>query len=166
MPICMQINFIIQFFLTILQRKSKLVILVDLGMPGYTHLKWYLTFICRQKIKLILHVFLEILQKYCKLIVLGTLGMPGYQTQSDNINLKKAFMFICRQKINFTQILFWRYCKDMQTSCFEDFGYAWLHTPKVIVSTCRTRQSLSACQKINFIIPSFLRYYILKNPAT
>ena len=104
MPICMQINFIIQFFLTILQRKSKLVILVDLGMPGYTHLKWYLTFICRQKIKLILHVFLEILQKYCKLIVLGTLGMPGYQTQSDNINLKKAFMFICRQKINFTQI--------------------------------------------------------------
>ena len=41
MFICMQkINFITQFFIKILQRNSKFVILGDLGMPGNTHLKW------------------------------------------------------------------------------------------------------------------------------
>ena len=37
---CMQkINLITQFFLNILQRNSKLVILGNLCMPGHTHLK-------------------------------------------------------------------------------------------------------------------------------
>ena len=34
-----KINFIIHFFLKILQRNSKLVILGNLGMPGHTHQK-------------------------------------------------------------------------------------------------------------------------------
>ena len=83
--ICMQkINFITQFFLKILQINSKLVILSNLCIPCYTHLKWVsiwrkpLMSICMQKINFILHVFLEILQRYWKLAILGTVGMPGY----------------------------------------------------------------------------------------
>ena len=62
------------------------------------------------------------------------------------------------KKSNSSPTFFWRYCKDMQTSYFGYFGHACLHTPKMIVSTCRTLRCLSACL-------SFLRYYILKNPA-
>ena len=32
-------------------------------------------------------------------------------------------------------MLFWRYCKDMQTYYFRFFGHAWLHTPKMMLST-------------------------------
>ena len=74
------------------------------------------------------------------------------QAQSDTINLWKTFVFICRQKINFIPMLFWRYCKDMQTSYFWCFGHAWLHMLKMIVSTCR-RLCMS---KVNFIIHFFL----------
>ena len=35
-----KINFISHFFLKILQRNNKLVILGNLGMPGHIHLKW------------------------------------------------------------------------------------------------------------------------------
>ena len=44
-------------------------------------------------------------------------------------------------------ILFWRYCKDMQTSYFEYFGHAWLHTSKMIKSTCTRLWCLSVCKK-------------------
>ena len=63
--IMQKINFITHFFLKILQRNSKLVILGNLGMPGHTpkmivaiNLREYLTFIYRQKINLILNIFL------------------------------------------------------------------------------------------------------------
>ena len=62
-------------------------------------------------------------------------------------------------------MLFWRYCKDMQTLYFGYFGHAWLDTPKIIVSTCTRLQCLSACHKYTLLFTSFLRYYILKNPA-
>ena len=39
-------------------------------------------------------------------------------------------MFICRQKTTSSPMLYWRYCKDMQTSYFGYFGNLWLHTPK------------------------------------
>ena len=87
------------------------------------------------------------------------------QNQSDTINFQKTFMFICRQKINFTPMLFWRYCKNMQTSYFGYFGHAWLNTSRMIVSNCRRLLCLSACQKYTSSLTSFLRYYILKNPA-
>ena len=88
-----------------------------------------------------LHIFLEILQRYCELIVLGTLGMPGYTMYS-------------KQVCNITPMLFWRYCKDMQTAYIGHFGYAWLHRPKMIVSTCKT--SIFICMpKINFTIHFF-----------
>ena len=38
---CKKINFITHFFLKILQRNNKLVILGNLGMPGHKHIKWY-----------------------------------------------------------------------------------------------------------------------------
>ena len=86
-------------------------------------------------------------------------------THSDSINLQKTFVFVCRQKSISFPMLFWRYCKVMQTSYFGYFGHAWLHTPKIIVSTCRRLRCLSACQKHTSSFTSFLRYYILKNPA-
>ena len=51
----------------------------------------------------------------------------------------------------------------MQTY-FGYFGHAWLHSPKMIVSSSWRLQCLSACKKINSII-QFLEYCILKNPA-
>ena len=149
---CQKINFITQFF-KILQRNSKLVILgvwaclATQTLNYNSNLKKSLTVICKQKIKFILHVFPEILQRYCKLIALGTLGMPGYANQSDNINLQKTFAFICRKKINFTAMLFWRYCKDNADFLLWYFEHTWLHTPKMIVSTCRRLRCLSAYQK-------------------
>ena len=60
-------------------------------------------------------------------------------------------------------MLSWKYCKHMQTLSY--FEHACLHTPKMIVSTCRRLWCLSACQKQTLLFTSFLRYYILKNPA-
>ena len=62
-------------------------------------------------------------------------------------------------------MLYWRYCKDMQTSHFGYFGHAWLDTTKMIVLTCARLWSLSACKKQTLSFTSFLRHYILKNPA-
>ena len=39
-------------------------------------------------------------------------------------------------------MLFWRYWKDRQTF-FRYFGYAWLHTPKMVVSTCKRLWSIT-----------------------
>ena len=62
-------------------------------------------------------------------------------------------------------MLFWRYSKDIQTFYFGYFEHAWLHPPKMTVSTCRRLRCLSACQKLTYSLTSLLRYYILKNPA-
>ena len=39
-----KLNFIIHFFVKILQRNSKLVILGNFDIPGHTHLKWWYQF--------------------------------------------------------------------------------------------------------------------------
>ena len=44
---------------------------------------------------------------------------------------------------------------DMQTSHFGYFGYTWLCTPKMIVSTWKLQCSC-ACQKVKFIIHFFI----------
>ena len=79
MLICMQkLNFITHFFLKILQRNSKLVILSNLGMPGHTPkmiVSIWRIFDVYQKL---FPVFLEIFQRYCKLVILGTLDRSGY----------------------------------------------------------------------------------------
>ena len=60
-------------------------------------------------------------------------------------------------------LLYWRYCKDIQTSYFGYFGHPWL--PKMIVSPCTRLGFLSACKKQTLSCILFLRYYILKNPS-
>ena len=61
-------------FFEIMQKHCKLVILGNLFLLGYTHVKWYQ----QGKINIILHVLLEILQRYYKLVILGSLGMPSH----------------------------------------------------------------------------------------
>ena len=78
-----KINFTIHLFHKILQRNSKLVILGNLDMPGYTHLKRKYQF--EKRIEVYLQGKNQLhtpccsgdTAKICKLI-LGTLGMPGY----------------------------------------------------------------------------------------
>ena len=97
-------------FFKILQRKSKLVILGNLGMPGHRHLKSInlrepSILICIQKINFILYVFLEITERYCKL-TLGSLGMPGYAHSKWYCQLVENFRAYCRQKVNFINHIF------------------------------------------------------------
>ena len=81
-------------FLTILQRNSKLVILVKLRMPGHTHLKWQYhfeeTFEVYQQAKNQLHSFTFSL-RYCKdivnLLFWVLWACLAKYTQSDIINL-------------------------------------------------------------------------------
>ena len=110
-------------------------------------------------------MFLEILQRYCKLVVLGTLEMPAYPSQSLQSNCWKFSCSSAGKKSVSYLMLFWRYCKDKQTSYSRYFGHAWLHIPKMKVSTCRRRRCLSACKKYTSSLTSFSRYYILKNCA-
>ena len=125
-------------------------------------MKKLLTLICRQKTKFILHIFLEILQVYC-------FGYFGHAW----MNKPKVILSTCRKasclfpgkKSTSSPMLYWRYCKDMQTSYFGYFGHAWLHTPKTIKSTCTSLWCVSVCKKQTSSLTSFLRYYILKNPA-
>ena len=87
------------------------------------------------------------------------------QSQSDTINLRKPSCLFAGKKSTSSPMLYWRYCKDMQTSYFGYFGHAWLHTSKMIISTCTRLWCLSVCKKQTSSFTSFLRYYILKNPA-
>ena len=68
MLICMQkTNFITPFFLKIVKRNGKLVILGTLGMPGYANPKWYYQLVenfrvyLQAKNQLQSYAFLEIL---------------------------------------------------------------------------------------------------------
>ena len=126
-----KINLITHFFLKILQRNKKCVILDNLGMPGH----------------------------------LSTLGMPDYAHPKLYYQLAKNVCLFADKKSTSSHMLFLQYFKDMQTSCFKYFGHAWLHTPKMIVSSCRNVCCLPACHKWPSLFTSFLRYNILKNPA-
>ena len=108
MLICMQtINFITHFLLNILQRNSKLVILGNLGMPGYVHLKDSINlqktfaFNCKQKINFISDVFREKLQRYANFLFWVLWACLVSKTQNDSINLQKTSRSICMPKVNF-----------------------------------------------------------------
>ena len=75
------------------------------------------------------------------------------QIQSDTINLQKTLVFICRQKINFTTMLFWWYCKDMQTSNYGYFNHS-INLYKTSMFICMP--------KINFINHFFLEILYFK----
>ena len=166
-----KINFMTTFFLKVLQKNSKLFWGGNLDMPGYTHLKWYHQFketcdvYLQGKINMILQVFLEILQRYCKFINLGTLGIPGYPNPKWYYQLVENFcVYLQAKKSTSSHTFFWRYCKEIHNSYFGYFRHAKLRTPKMILSTSRKLQVLSAYQKYTSSFASFLRYYILKNP--
>ena len=109
----------------------------------FTFSLWY----CKDIVKLLFWVLWACLAKH---------------THSDTINLYKTCVYL--QIKNSSPILFWWYWKNMQTY-FGYFGYAWFHTPKMIVPTCRQLWCLSSCQKYTSSFTSFLRYYLLKNPV-
>ena len=107
MLVCKQkINFITYFFLKILQRNSKFVILGNLGMPGHTKLKWKyqfeenFDFYLLAKVQLYLHIFLEVLLSYCRIVALGTFGMLYYAGPKWYFLSVKNFVFIYKEKIN------------------------------------------------------------------
>ena len=169
MFICMQkTSFIIDFFLTILQRYSKLVILDNLGMPGHTHLKWQYQFeeafdvYLQENINFILHVFLDMLQRYCKLLILSTLSM------SDNTNPKWYYKFKgniglylqAKNRLHFPY-LSGDIAKIRKFPFLSIFGMPGYPHPKS--STCRKLWCLTPRQKYTSSFTSFLRYYILNN---
>ena len=64
---------------------------------------------------------------------------------------KPLHLFAGKKSIS-SAMLYWRYCKDMQTSYFGYFGHARLHTPKLIASTYTKTMMFICMQKTNFII--------------
>ena len=97
--------------------------------------------------------------------ILGALDMSGYANPEWYNELVENFRLYLQEKNSTSSpTFFWRYCKDMQSSCFGYFGHALSHTPKMIVSIFRKLMFISMLIK-NFIILFFLRYYILKNSA-
>ena len=110
MLICMhaKTNFITHFFLKILQRNSKLVLLGNLSMPGHTHLKLYNpfeeTFDVYLQAKTQFHPshFPWDIEKILQPCYFGYFRHAWLHTlKSHTINLYKTFGFICRPKINF-----------------------------------------------------------------
>ena len=130
---CNKLNFITHFFIKVLQRNSKPVILDNLDMPGYTHLKWYYqfekVFDVYLQIKNNFPVFLEILWRYCKLVILATLGNPGcihpkwqyhlvenfriYLQAEERLN-PHVFLEILQRYVNFLFWVLWA-CLDTHT---------------------------------------------------
>ena len=84
-------------------------------------------------------------------------------TQSDTINLQK----ICGYLQAKNQLHFPCFAGVISKICKLILGTLGMHCythPKMTVSTCRRLQCLFGCQKYTSFT-SFLRYYILKNPA-
>ena len=159
-----KINFNYSFFFQILQRNSKLVILGNLDMPYHTHLKWLYQF--EETFEVYLQAknpfdhsrFPYDIPKILKIYNFGCFGHALLRTPEVTLSA-------CRKSTS-SPTLFWIYCKDRQTSYFGYFEHTCLNTLKMIAWTCRKCQCLSACRKWSLSFTSFLRYYILKNPAT
>ena len=129
-----------------------------------SNFKKHVAFIYRQKIKFILYVFLEMLHRFCKIIVRVLWACLAMQTESLHIHStlpthrKLSCLFAGKKSTSCSphailEIL-QRYPNFLLCGYF---GHDWLHTPKMIVSSCKRLRFLPACQKINFIIHSFLQ---------
>ena len=62
---------------------------------------------------------------------------------------RKTLCLFAGKKSTSSPMLFWKHCKDMQTY-FGYFGQTWLHTPKMIVSTCTLECGINVPLAINF----------------
>ena len=156
----LKIHFTAHFFLKILQRNSKFVTPHTLKMVVLIWRHLWRLHACK-KINFILYVFLEILQRYCKLVVLGTLGMPGYALPKWFYQLIENFrVYLQAKKTNFILHAF------LEIYANSLFWVLWpclvTHTPKMIVSTCRRFQRLSACQKYTSSFTFFLEILYFK----
>ena len=129
MFICMQnINFITHFFLQILQKNNKLLILDNLGIPGHTHLKWEYEFeeafdSYLQK----LHPlgFTWDIVKILQTCYFGYFGYAWLRTPKKIKSTWKKRLCLSAGKKSTSSLMFrWRYYKDMQTSYFGYFGHA------------------------------------------
>ena len=142
MLICMQtINFITHFFLKILQRNSKFVILGNLSMPNHTLNTLKKTFINRQKINSILHVLLEILQRCCKLIALDSLGMSGFVHPKWYYSIVEIFCAYLQAKNQLHSHDFLEILQRYPNLFWELWAFLVTQTPQnwsSIVSTCRS----------------------------
>ena len=124
-----------------------------LGVLDHLHQKSYYQFVgnfrayLHAKINFITHFFLTILQKTANLLCL-TWSCLATHTQNDSTNLKKPLMFICKKKNQLHSLSFpWDIAKILQTCYFGYFDDAWLHTPKVLLSTCKELSRLSTSKK-------------------
>ena len=90
-----------------------------------------------------------------KLAIFGNLGIP------DNIHLKEYYQFeetfdnFLQAKINLIFTFLWDIAKILRTCCFGYFRYAWLCTPRVIISPCRKLSYLPAGKKNQLHPPCF-----------
>ena len=134
-------------------------------LPGHTHPKWYYQIVenlCLSAEKKsassndssssseTVDSFISFIKwhlnfRYC------TCFEQGIPWLSGNWRLQIHSKRVCDTIKTYNQFqsptFFWRYSKDIQASYFEYFGHAWLHIPKMILSTCRKLQCLYACQK-------------------
>ena len=111
------IIFITHFPLKILERNSKLVVLINLGMPGHTNLK------LKYQFEETFHVYLQAKNQ------LHPSRFPSYIAKI----LQNCFPSYI--------------AKILQNCYFAWFGHAWLCTPKVILWTCRKFSCLFFRQK-------------------
>ena len=113
MLICIQkINFITNFFLKILQRTSKLVILGNLGIPGQTHLIMIVSvwrnLWCLSTSKNSTSFF-SLSLRHCKNIsnlLFWVLWISLVTYIQNTITLQKTFKFICWQRNHFNLMIF------------------------------------------------------------
>ena len=104
------------------------------------NLKEIFMLICMQKINFITYFFLKIFKK------------PQHR-------FEETFDVYLQAKNQLHPSHFpWDIARILQICYFGYFGYAWLRTPKVILSGCRKRLCLSAGKKPNSFPMFFWRY--------
>ena len=114
---------------------------------------------CSQKINFILHILWIYCKNIANLLLWVLWACLTMHIQSDTINLWKTFILSLSAGKKFNP----SFSGDIAKICKLIIN--WLHTLKMIVSTRRKPQCLSACHKQTSSFTSFLRYYISNNPA-
>ena len=129
MLICMKkINFISHFIFKVLQRKRKIVILGNLGTPGYTHLKWWYqfeeTFNVFLQTKKTTSFFLFSLRYFKDIanLLFWVLWVSLVTHIKNTITLLKTFVLICRQNNHFNPMFF---MEILQSYANFLFGMLW-----------------------------------------
>ena len=129
-----KINFITHFFLMILLRNSKLVVLSNLGMPGHKHIKWQYHFegtfdvYLQAKNQLYPPRFPWDIGKILQTCNFGYFGHAWPHTPKViSSTCRKLLCLSAGKKSGFSATFFWRFCKYMQTCYFGTLvmpGYA------------------------------------------